>query len=81
MNVTDKVSSLSYRYETKQPDGCTKTINVRQVTNGFVISVQKYTPGTDGKESKWEDEEYISRVDPFKADEKPDLQTILDMCC
>lgn len=75
-------TTYSVRYETKKPNGETKTTTCREVENGFIISIECYYPssgsGDTYKDSKWETKEYISRVNPFTQEKEDiDLATLV----
>jgi hypothetical protein len=55
-------------------NGESKTVTIREVQNGFIISIEHYTPGNESKDqpsqSKWENTEYISATNPLDKSEK-----------
>lgn len=76
----NKKTTISYRTENK--DGSTKNIEVEEVENGFLITVNTYTPSS-GKEDKYVDSKYeckkfISQTNPF-AQEATANMTLADI--
>jgi hypothetical protein len=74
--MSDKIT---FRKECKKEDGSSKTINIEEVENGFIICIETYTPGNkEGetyKESKWEIKKYISDSNPIEGLMKKDKET------
>lgn len=73
------------RYENTEKDGSRKTVSVEQVENGYVITIDTYTPSSNSGEkyidSKYECKKYISKTNPFKKEESEmDLASVLAMC-
>lgn len=63
-----KKTYASWR-KSETTDGITKSIEVNEVENGYVIEVEKY--GNIGKNKEWDTirKKYISKTNPLEAEE------------
>ena len=66
INKTEGVSSMS-----ETVDGITKSVNVEEIENGFIVSIHKYgmKPSKEGCSEC--DGEYIDETKRFYSKEKP----------
>ena len=66
MNQTEGVSSMS-----ETVDGITKSVNVQEIENGFIVSIHKYGMKSSGEGCSECDSEYIDETKRFYSKENP----------
>lgn len=71
-DTSTKNGKTSYNMREEYEDGSSKSVNVREVENGFIVCINKhwYEGEGDKKEYKYEEKEYISEENPLKEKKK-----------
>ena len=66
MNKTEGVSSMS-----ETVDGITKSVNVEEIENGFIVSIHKYGMKSSEEGCSTCDSEYVDENKKFYSKENP----------
>jgi hypothetical protein len=66
MNQTEGVSSMS-----ETVDGITKSVNVEEIENGFIVTIHKYGMKSSGEGCSECEGEYIDETKRFYSKENP----------